>query len=209
MSEKGSGNMQLIMVPTLGFVYTLLFIGVAIALILASRFHRALRYVCLVLALIQIFLSVFLWFNPTTWQFNIQLLVVALFGIFALINLDQNSDHVFWYLILSVINTGYVIGIFSFMHPVDFEATVATEGLCEHLYDEKNSSGHCRGYANFLQLVAFVVLIIQPLQTFLLYVLYKNGGSSSATFNDNKLPGRYDAIGESHTPIIRGGDIPS
>eukprot|EP01088_Endostelium_zonatum_P001045 TRINITY_DN11317_c0_g1_i1.p1 TRINITY_DN11317_c0_g1~~TRINITY_DN11317_c0_g1_i1.p1 ORF type:complete len:204 (+),score=29.70 TRINITY_DN11317_c0_g1_i1:36-614(+) len=175
-----TGNIRLVMIPTLGLFYTILLIVVTCALIFVSRFHTLLRWICLGLAVIQIFFTTLLWFNPTTWQFGIFLLATGLFGIYALLNMNENFDHLFWFLVLTLLNSAVGLGTISIINGHDYMTSVAGHYVCSAMYGYQNHDDQCDGYNHFAEFLAYVVILIQPLQAFLLYVLYKHGGNAQS-----------------------------
>eukprot|EP01089_Gocevia_fonbrunei_P016618 TRINITY_DN51_c0_g1_i1.p1 TRINITY_DN51_c0_g1~~TRINITY_DN51_c0_g1_i1.p1 ORF type:complete len:208 (-),score=32.28 TRINITY_DN51_c0_g1_i1:54-677(-) len=188
-------NMHLAMVPTLGLLFTVVLIAITTVLLFMPKFISYLRYLCVVLAGAQIFFTIFFWFNPV-WEIGLQLLVVGAFSLFALLSNNEDDNYMLWYSILSLFNTLALWGKLQFLgYPAaTLLDAVAEWQYCPSYYGYSEEKAHCTSYINFLQFLAFILILIQPLQAMFGYLLYRGKGAGS----EGKIGG-YGAIGGNGT----------
>jgi len=121
--------------------------------------------------------------------------IAGCFGVFALLNAEEDNEHMKWFTIMSVFNTFVVWGKMSVLgyepSPLIDQVPHGWSG-CNDYYTNNQSSAQCDGYVNWLQFLTHSIILAQPLQAFFVYLIWKGKGANS----ELKVPGRYDSIGE-------------
>jgi len=179
------------MVTLLGLLFTLFLLASWLLLAFKPSIASVLRWVNLAFCVLQAFITIFFWFNPI-WIMGFQLLVVAVFGLFAFIT--NNPDHIKVFGYLALFNTLACFGKLGFLGYSQnlLDAPVATSE-CDAYYGTSDSDGICYGYINYLRFLAFILIVLQPLQTFFAYLSYKrNAGEEGITH----LTGGYGNISD-------------
>jgi len=191
-------NIHLYMVTLLGVLFTFFLLACWILLAFKPSLANILRWVNIVFCVLQVFMTIFFWFNPI-WTIGLQLLVVAVFGIFALIS--NSPDHILVFVFLSLFDTLVCFGKMQILgYPVNLlDAPVADTG-CDSYYGTSDSDAICYGYINYLRFLAFCLILLQPLQTFFAYLTYK-----AHTGEERGLLGGYGNIGEKQ-PAYAGSE---
>eukprot|EP01090_Pellita_catalonica_P017572 TRINITY_DN5335_c0_g2_i1.p1 TRINITY_DN5335_c0_g2~~TRINITY_DN5335_c0_g2_i1.p1 ORF type:complete len:204 (+),score=17.83 TRINITY_DN5335_c0_g2_i1:44-655(+) len=188
-------NMHKGMVPGLGMIWMFIFLGICLVFAFLPKFIAFIKYICLFFCAIEIFMTIFFWFNPK-WEIALQLLVAACFGLYALISTD-NEEHMKWWTIFNVLNTLVVWGKVAILgYPtqtfLDSVASFTAASSCNAYYGFDSNEARCTSYVNFLQFMAFMIILIQPTLTFLGYLIWKGKGN-------DQIDSSYGAIGESET----------
>jgi len=164
-------NIHLYMVTLLGVLFTFVLLACWLLLAFKPSIASVLRWVNLALCVLQAFITIFFWFNPI-WIIALQLLVVAVFGIFALIT--NSADHILVFVYLSLFNTLVCFGKLQFMgYSVNLLDAPVIAANCEAYYGTSDSDAICYGYINYLRFLAFSLILMQPLETFFAYLTYK------------------------------------
>jgi len=187
-------NIHLYMVTLLGVLFTFFLLASWILFAFKPGFASALRWVNLVLCVVQVFITIFFWFNPI-WVIGFQLLVVAVFGIFALIT--NSPDHIKVFVYMSLFNTLVCFGKMTWLgYPTEtgglLDAPLAFAD-CDKYYGTSDSDAICYGYVNYLRFLAFCLMLMQPLETFFAYLSYK---AHTGEEGHPSLLGGYGNIGE-------------
>jgi len=187
-------DMHRYMVPLLGFVFVLALLISWLLLAFKPSMAAVLRWVSVGLCGLQIFICLFFWFNPN-WPVTLQLTVVAAYGLFAFIS--NNVDHVKYFTIASLFDALVCIGKMQFLGYGDnlMDALVGT--TCQGYYDVTDEA-ICDGYLNYLQFLAFNLILLQPFLVFFGLIWYKEQAAGN---EHGSLLGatRYDTIGSGHS----------
>ncbi|KAL6067583.1 hypothetical protein QOT17_008740 [Balamuthia mandrillaris] len=191
-------DMRRIMVPLLGFMTTLTFLAFVLLLSFKPSFSVIMRWLCLVLCGLQVFLGLFFW-SSVVWHFVFELTLFALFGIFAL--LTNRYDHIRIFALSAIFHLFAILGhvtILGYSIPLfDAVAPIGPQDHVEcHSYYNVQDEGLCAGYSNFLQFLAYILTCIQPLQAFAAYLSYKEKEDNGED-GRHVAPTAYGTIGDS------------
>jgi hypothetical protein len=185
-------DMHRIMVPLLGLLFVFLAIALVIFLAIKPRFVNFLRYFLALLLIYQIFSSVFVWFS-SAWEVGFQFFAFALFGIYAIFTKDRDRLHMLIFTFMAVFDFFVVIGKLSFLGYGEKAIDVLANATCTSYYNVDGDEAQCTGYLNFLRFLVFLTTLIQPLQAFFGYLLWRNFETTGEVGESSE----YGKIGDS------------
>jgi len=189
-------DMHRYMIPLLGIIGTVVLLPIILLFAFKIDFARFLRWVLMALAVVQIFICVFFWFNPV-WPISLQLILFAMFALFATIS--KSADHVLLLILFHFFDLFCLLGHVTFLgYSTNFVDAMAFEDCVKYYYKSATDDEPlCASYINYLRFLAFALIFMQALQAFFAYLLWKDRKEHVGDVD------HYQTV-HSSTPIITG-----